>query len=264
MLDTETLMTTTPEARRNGAVTAVEVVDLRKEFIRRKRRGRFRRERKRVAALDGVSFTMLKGETLAILGQNGSGKSTLVRLLSTLLLDDGGSVTIFGHDAKESRFVVPDPAPDTAAYGDGHRNRLAPQRCRIFQYQATGLNYSLILISADVTMADEPTPSTVRMAFQVPGNGKRKLPTQTPSCMLIGTGIGGMSRPRFPIFKLTRLAFSGLPLLSDRTRCRWLPPVVAGRMASAALPWSGRDIWATASRATGPVPWPVEGAGWVV
>jgi len=106
MLDTEALMTTTPEARRNGAVTAVEVVDLRKEFIRRKRRGRFRRERKRVAALDGVSFTMLKGETVAILGQNGSGKSTLVRLLSTLLLDDGGSVTIFGHDvATEHRAV---------------------------------------------------------------------------------------------------------------------------------------------------------------
>ena len=106
MLDTAEEITTTPDARRNGAVTAVEVVDLRKEFIRRRRRSRFRRERKRVAALDGVSFTMKKGETLAILGQNGSGKSTLVRLLSTLLLNDGGRVTIFGHDAfRESRAV---------------------------------------------------------------------------------------------------------------------------------------------------------------
>jgi ABC-2 type transport system ATP-binding protein len=105
MLDTEAI-TTTPAARRNGSVTAVEVVDLRKEFIRRKRRGRFRRERKQVAALDGVSFTMLKGETLAILGQNGSGKSTLVRLLSTLLLDDGGRVTIFGHDAATEHRAV--------------------------------------------------------------------------------------------------------------------------------------------------------------
>jgi ABC-2 type transport system ATP-binding protein len=105
MLDTDE-MTITPDARRNGAVTAVEVVDLRKEFIRRKRRGRFRRDRKRVAALDGVSFTMKKGETLAILGQNGSGKSTLVRLLSTLLLDDGGRVTIFGHDAATEHRAV--------------------------------------------------------------------------------------------------------------------------------------------------------------
>jgi ABC-2 type transport system ATP-binding protein len=91
-------MKTSPDARRNGAVTAVEVVDLRKVFVRRKRRGRFRRDRKRVAALEGVTFTMKKGETLAILGQNGSGKSTLVRLLSTLLLPDGGQARVLGHD----------------------------------------------------------------------------------------------------------------------------------------------------------------------
>ena len=42
MLETEAV-TISPDARRNGVVTAVEVVDLRKEFIRRKRRGRFRR-----------------------------------------------------------------------------------------------------------------------------------------------------------------------------------------------------------------------------
>src|SRR6187551_697962 len=105
MLDTAEEITMAPEVAVDG-VAAVEVVDLRKDFIRRKKRQGLRRARKRVAALDGVSFTMPKGETLAILGQNGSGKSTLVRLLSTLLLDDGGSVTIFGHDvATEHRAV---------------------------------------------------------------------------------------------------------------------------------------------------------------
>src|SRR5216117_1361042 len=65
-----------------------------------------RKRRKRVAALEGVTFTIARGECVAILGQNGSGKSTLVRLLSTLLLPDGGSATIFGHDVvKESRPV---------------------------------------------------------------------------------------------------------------------------------------------------------------
>jgi ABC-2 type transport system ATP-binding protein len=85
---------------------AVVVDDLRKEFFRNDGRQGLRRRRKRVAALDGVSFEVRRGETVAILGQNGSGKSTLIRLLSTLLLDNGGSARIFGHDvATETRAV---------------------------------------------------------------------------------------------------------------------------------------------------------------
>src|SRR6186713_949110 len=83
---------------------AVEVHDLRKEFSRRdKKAGRFARKKR--AALQGVTFTMERGECVAILGQNGSGKSTLVRLLSTLLFHDGGSAHVFGHD------VFTDPRP---------------------------------------------------------------------------------------------------------------------------------------------------------
>ena len=79
-------------------MTAVEVSDLRKEFVRRDGRRGLRRHRRRVAALRDVSFAIERGECVAILGQNGSGKSTLVRLLSTLLLHDGGTARIFGHD----------------------------------------------------------------------------------------------------------------------------------------------------------------------
>jgi ABC-2 type transport system ATP-binding protein len=90
----------------NNSTPVVVVDGLRKEFFRNDGREGWRRKRKRVAALDGVSFEMRRGETLAILGQNGSGKSTLVRLLSTLLLDDGGSAHVFGHDvAEETRAV---------------------------------------------------------------------------------------------------------------------------------------------------------------
>jgi ABC-2 type transport system ATP-binding protein len=78
-------------------VSAVEAHELRKQFkVPDRKRGRFGRKTR--VALDGVSFSIGKGETVAILGQNGSGKSTLVRLLSTLLLPDGGAARIFGHD----------------------------------------------------------------------------------------------------------------------------------------------------------------------
>jgi ABC-2 type transport system ATP-binding protein len=81
-------------------MNAVEVHNLRKEFVRKDGR-----KRTRIAALRGATFTIARGECIAILGQNGSGKSTLVRLLSTLLLPDGGTATIFGHDVSETREV---------------------------------------------------------------------------------------------------------------------------------------------------------------
>ena len=86
-------------------VPAVDVEHLTKVFRRRDRKaGRF--ARRRLPALRDVTFRIERGECVAILGQNGSGKSTLVRLLSTLLLEDGGTARIFGHDAfREARAI---------------------------------------------------------------------------------------------------------------------------------------------------------------
>ncbi|HKB94028.1 MAG TPA: ABC transporter ATP-binding protein [Gaiellaceae bacterium] len=86
-------------------VPAVEVEHLTKVFRRRDRKaGRF--ARRRLPALNDVTFRIARGECVAILGQNGSGKSTLVRLLSTLLLEDDGKARIFGHDAfREARTI---------------------------------------------------------------------------------------------------------------------------------------------------------------
>src|SRR2546423_11224943 len=88
-------------SRLDRQAPAVEVRDLRKTFRRRDRKaGRFSRKRP-WPALDDVTFTIARGECVAILGQNGSGKSTLVRLLSTLLIDDGGEARVFRHDVVE-------------------------------------------------------------------------------------------------------------------------------------------------------------------
>jgi ABC-2 type transport system ATP-binding protein len=93
-----TAVSITPSVAEAARVPAVEVIALRKEFLRRDRRdGRFAR-RRRVPALNDVTFSIDRGECVAILGQNGSGKSTLVRLLSTLLLPDGGGARVFGYD----------------------------------------------------------------------------------------------------------------------------------------------------------------------
>ena len=94
-----------PEPAERSSIPAVSVTGLTKEFVR-KQGSVLQRKRRRVPALDGVTFDVARGECIAILGQNGSGKSTLVRLLSTLLLPDAGSAVIFGHDVvREAKAV---------------------------------------------------------------------------------------------------------------------------------------------------------------
>ncbi|MGE0059878.1 MAG: ATP-binding cassette domain-containing protein, partial [Dehalococcoidia bacterium] len=59
-------------------------------------------------ALDGISFSVERGEIFGIIGANGSGKSTLIRIISTLLLPDEGSVEVFGADvARDAAAVRP-------------------------------------------------------------------------------------------------------------------------------------------------------------
>lgn len=54
-----------------------------------------------VEVLKGISFDVEKGTILALLGPNGAGKTTTVRILSTLLGFDKGSVKISGFDVKK-------------------------------------------------------------------------------------------------------------------------------------------------------------------
>jgi peptide/nickel transport system ATP-binding protein len=59
---------------------------------------RYRRGGKTIAAVDGVSFSIAPGETLALAGPSGSGKSTIARLVLRLIEPDAGSVQFEGGD----------------------------------------------------------------------------------------------------------------------------------------------------------------------
>ena len=50
-------------------------------------------------AVDGVDLLIAPGETFGLLGPNGAGKTTTIRMLTTLLRPDEGTVTVFGVDA---------------------------------------------------------------------------------------------------------------------------------------------------------------------
>ena len=53
-------------------------------------------------AVDGISFSVERGEVLGFLGPNGAGKSTTMRMVTGFMPPTSGKVTIGGHDIAES------------------------------------------------------------------------------------------------------------------------------------------------------------------
>ncbi len=68
----------------------VETTDLSKQF-------------KEITAVDGLSFSVAKGDVHGFLGQNGAGKSTTIRMLLTLIQPTSGSIRIFGKELSQHR-----------------------------------------------------------------------------------------------------------------------------------------------------------------
>jgi ABC-2 type transport system ATP-binding protein len=57
---------------------------------------------KDLRAVDGVSFSIEKGEIFGLLGPNGAGKTTTIRILSTITPSDGGEITIGGYSLRKN------------------------------------------------------------------------------------------------------------------------------------------------------------------
>ena len=96
---------------------ALEITNVTKTFLRddkdaKERRGLGRlsgaltRRRVSTTVVDDVSMSVPRGAIYGVLGPNGSGKSTLVRMISTLLLPDAGTIAVFGHDVVQEPLAV--------------------------------------------------------------------------------------------------------------------------------------------------------------
>ena len=85
---------------RSSIMLAVDARDLVKTF----RSGWLRT--RRTEALRGASLQVPRGAIFGLLGPNGAGKTTLLSILATLLLPDGGSATVLGHDIVSDPFAV--------------------------------------------------------------------------------------------------------------------------------------------------------------
>lgn len=82
---------------KDTAQEIIRVKDLTKEFPVRGKRGEM------FKAVDSVSFTLNKGETLAVVGESGSGKSTVANMVLNLLEPTSGEILYQGETCKRCR-----------------------------------------------------------------------------------------------------------------------------------------------------------------
>ncbi|MEV7584125.1 ABC transporter ATP-binding protein [Streptomyces erythrochromogenes] len=74
-----------------------------KVFDVRRRVGLMRREKRQVRAVDGISFTVARGEMVGYIGPNGAGKSTTIKMLTGILTPSGGRLRVAGIDPARER-----------------------------------------------------------------------------------------------------------------------------------------------------------------
>jgi ABC-2 type transport system ATP-binding protein len=74
---------------RNSNVLMIKIENLAKSFGAKR-------------AVDGISFTVERGEVVGFLGPNGSGKSTTMRMIAGYYAPSGGRVSVGGYDVVES------------------------------------------------------------------------------------------------------------------------------------------------------------------
>ena len=110
----------------------------------------------RVQAVSGVSFDLLDGETLGIVGESGCGKSSLLRAVLQLVPLSGGSVRLDGTEL--------------AGMPERDLRRLRPSLQMLFQDPVAALNprrsvHQLVAEGARMAGRDQPTDEAVRGAI---------------------------------------------------------------------------------------------------
>lgn len=158
---------------------------------------------KDITAVDAVSFSVNQGEIFGLIGPDGAGKTSIFRVLTTLLLPDGGSATVDGFDVVKDYKQI--------------RNRVGymPGKFSLYQDLSVEENLNFFATVFNTTVAAnyhlikdiyiQLEPFKVRRAGKLSGGMKQKLAL---CCALIHkpvvlfldeptTGVDPVSRKEF-------------------------------------------------------------------
>lgn len=208
---------------------------------------RYGKKKDTVEALKGISFEAAEGELLGIIGPDGAGKTSLFRILTTLLLPDGGQATVDGLDVvkdfKEIRNRVGYMPGKFSLYQDLTVAENMEFFATIFNTSIEE-NYDLV---KDIYSQIEPFKD--RRAGKLSGGMKQKLAL---SCALIHrptvlfldeptTGVDAVSRKEFweMLRKLKQQGITILvstPYMDEASLCDRVALVQNGQLLSVDTP----------------------------
>ena len=221
-------------------------------------------EKGKVQALKDVSFEVNEGELFGLIGPDGAGKTSLFRVLTTLLLPDGGSASVDGFDVvkgiKEIRKRVGYMPGRFSLYQDLTVEENLSFFATIFNTSIEE-NYDLI---KDIYIQIEPFKT--RRAGKLSGGMKQKLALSCalihkPSVLFLDeptTGVDAVSRKEFweMLKKLKEKGITILvstPYMDEASMCDRVALIQDGKILDIDTPLSiirkfDRPLWAVRAK----------------
>ena len=200
-----------------------------------------------VVAVDDISLSIEKGELFGLIGPDGAGKTSIFRILTTLLLPDGGSATVDGFDVikdyHEIRGCVGYMPGRFSLYQDLSVEENLNFFATLFNTSVKE-NYDLI---KDIYIQIEPFKK--RRAGKLSGGMKQKLALccaliHKPTVLFLDeptTGVDAVSRKEFWEM-LKRLKQQGItilvstPYMDEATLCERIALIQSGKILSVDSP----------------------------
>jgi ABC-2 type transport system ATP-binding protein len=202
---------------------------------------------KEVTAVDDVSFSVDQGEIFGLIGPDGAGKTSIFRVLTTLLLPDGGSATVDGFDVVKDYKQI--------------RNRVGymPGKFSLYQDLSVEENLNFFATVFDTTVEEnyhlikgiyvQLEPFKTRRAGKLSGGMKQKLALccaliHKPSVLFLDeptTGVDPVSRKEFwEMLKQLKAQNISIvvstPYMDEAILCDKIALIQSGRLLSVDTP----------------------------